>query len=48
MNSWNEFITMGGYGLYVWGSLGMVLVCLGIELTGLQARFKSLVSRKRR
>ena len=28
-NSFSEFLAMGGYGLYVWGSLGVcVLVCV--------------------
>ena len=28
-NSFGDFLTMGGYGLYVWGSLGVcALVCV--------------------
>jgi len=38
---------MGGYGLYVWGSLGMVLVCVVAELIGLQLRNNSLKNKKR-
>ena len=30
--SLNEFLAMGGYGLYVWGSYGMTLLCLLIEI----------------
>ncbi|MFZ5526500.1 MAG: heme exporter protein CcmD [Pseudomonadota bacterium] len=30
-SSWQAFIEMGGYGLYVWGSLGMVLVAIALE-----------------
>ncbi len=27
--SWSDFLAMGGYGLYVWGSVGAcVLVCI--------------------
>ena len=26
-NSFDEFIHMGGYGLYVWGSYGLTLPC---------------------
>ena len=28
----NEFLAMGGYGLYVWGSYGMALVCISLEV----------------
>lgn len=41
MNSWGGFIAMGGYGLYVWGSVGMVVFCLIVEQIGLRVRFKS-------
>jgi heme exporter protein D len=30
-NSTAEFLAMGGYGGYVWGSFGVVAVLLGIE-----------------
>ena len=30
-NSWNEFLQMGGYGLYVWGSYGVTLVVMLAE-----------------
>jgi heme exporter protein D len=30
-NSFNDFVHMGGYGLYVWGSAGMALVLMLIE-----------------
>ncbi len=29
--SWHAFVDMGGYGLYVWGSFGVVALALGIE-----------------
>ena len=29
--SWQDFAAMGGYGLYVWGSLGVVLGTLALE-----------------
>jgi heme exporter protein D len=29
--SFDEFIRMGGYGLYVWGSYGVVLVVMVLE-----------------
>ncbi len=39
-SSWSQFIAMGGYGLYVWGSFGMCVVVLGMEvaLIGLRRR----------
>ena len=34
--SWSEFWFMGGYGLYVWGSMGMTALLLLLEMV--QAR----------
>jgi len=31
-NSWTEFWTMGGYGLYVWGSFGVTALCVALEM----------------
>ena len=31
-NSWQDFWAMGGYGLYVWGSFGMTLMCIAGEV----------------
>ena len=31
-NSWSEFWTMGGYGLYVWGSFGVTALCVALEM----------------
>jgi heme exporter protein D len=30
-NSFEEFIHMGGYGLYVWGSYGLTLLLMLVE-----------------
>ena len=30
--SWNDFWAMGGYGLYVWGSYGVVALGLLLEV----------------
>jgi heme exporter protein D len=30
-NSFSEFVHMGGYGLYVWGSYGLTLVLMLVE-----------------
>ncbi|HUL92987.1 MAG TPA: heme exporter protein CcmD [Burkholderiales bacterium] len=38
--SWENFLAMGGYGLYVWGSYLVTLVLMVVEL-GLLARRKS-------
>ncbi|MBC7609985.1 MAG: heme exporter protein CcmD [Polaromonas sp.] len=33
-NSFGDFLAMGGYGLYVWGSLGVcAVVCIAEPLT---------------
>jgi heme exporter protein D len=36
--SWDAFWSMGGYGLYVWGSYGMVVAVLAIEIWQLKTR----------
>ena len=48
--SWNlnwanvsEFLAMGGYGLYVWGSFGATALVLIAELWSLAARRRALV-----
>ena len=28
----SEFLAMGGYGLYVWGSYGVAALCIAIEI----------------
>ena len=30
-NSLGQFLEMGGYGLYVWGSYGVALLLMGLE-----------------
>ena len=37
-NSFSEFISMGGYGFYVWGSYGVTFVLLVAELMMLRSR----------
>ena len=34
----SEFFAMGGYGLYVWGSYAVTLLCIAIELASLRLR----------
>ncbi len=37
-----EFIGMGGYGLYVWGSLGLMALVMAIEVWQIGARLRAL------
>jgi heme exporter protein D len=39
--NWPEFFSMGGYGLYVWGSYLTALIVLGGEVVLLMRRMKS-------
>lgn len=39
--SWQEFVAMGGYGAYVWGSFGVAALALGIECLLLHRRLRS-------
>ncbi|HEV8590293.1 MAG TPA: heme exporter protein CcmD [Pyrinomonadaceae bacterium] len=41
-NSLSEFISMGGYGVYVWGSFGVTSVLLTAEIIMLRARKRKL------
>ena len=38
---WPEFWSMGGYGVYVWGSYGITLVLVAAELLRLRARTRA-------
>ncbi|CAM3746901.1 heme exporter protein CcmD [Polaromonas hydrogenivorans] len=39
----SDFVAMGGYALYVWGSVGMFLACLAGEWLALGWRRKDIV-----
>ena len=39
---WSDFLAMGGYGLYVWGSFGMCAVVLVLEIALLKLRRRAL------
>ncbi len=41
-SSWSEFVAMGGYGLYVWGSFAMCAAVLVLELGLLAIRRRAL------
>ena len=40
--SWSDFFAMGGYALYIWGSIIVVAVCMLGEVFGLKLRRKAL------
>ena len=39
-NSLSEFLAMGGYGLYVWGSFGITFLAMAFEVWLLNKRSK--------
>jgi len=39
--SFGEFLAMGGYGLYVWGSYVITLLLIALELALLAARHRA-------
>lgn len=38
-----DFVAMGGYGLYVWGSIGACALAVAGELVALSARRRTLI-----
>lgn len=44
--SWSEFFSMGGFGLYVWGSYGITLVLLAGEVLMLWKRKRNIKRRE--
>jgi len=42
-DSWSDFFAMGGYALYVWGSIIMVAGCMLGEVASLMLRRKSIL-----
>ena len=43
-NGLNDFLSMGGYGFYVWVSFGATLLCIGMELIFLKRRSRVISS----
>jgi len=43
--SWQNFVAMGGYGLYVWGSYIVTLVVLVAEIVSLIMRRRGVIER---
>ena len=41
--SMGEFLSMGGYGFYVWGSYGVTFALLAAEIALLRARRRRIV-----
>lgn len=44
-NSWNDFFAMGGYALYVWGSVLAVAAGIAVEVASVRFRLKAIRSR---
>jgi heme exporter protein D len=42
--SWQNFLAMGGYGLYVWGSYAVTLAVLVAEIVALAARRRGVIA----
>lgn len=40
--NWSEFLAMGGYGLYVWGSYGVTAVVLILNVLAARRREKNV------
>jgi len=47
-NSLSDFLSMGGYGLYVWGSFVLTAAVLGWELLALRQRRRRALDEVRR
>ena len=47
-NSLSDFLAMGGYALYVWGSYGVAALLVAIELAALRARRMKAMDELRR
>jgi heme exporter protein D len=46
--SWDEFWAMGGYGMYVWGSYGVFMLAILIEIILLRRGQKETLKRLKR
>jgi len=47
-NSFSDFIAMGGYGLYVWGSFGVTALIMAIEPIVVSRNRKTTIARLKR
>jgi heme exporter protein D len=39
--SWSDFVSMGGYGLYVWGSYAVTVIVLAAEIASVRRRSRA-------
>jgi heme exporter protein D len=46
--SWDNFLRMGGYGFFVWGSYGMAVAIVAVEVWQLKVRRRRAVAELRR
>jgi heme exporter protein CcmD len=46
MKSWSQFFEMGGYAFYVWGSFGVGLSLMGVEVLLLLRRRRHVLLRQ--
>jgi heme exporter protein D len=46
--SLDNFLAMGGYALYVWGSYGMTALLIAVEIVALRARRRRAMDELRR
>lgn len=44
--SWQEFVTMRGYGFYVWGSFGACALAMVIESLWVRRRLRAIEARR--
>jgi len=43
-HTWNDFVAMGGYAPYVWGSVGATAAALALEVLALRARRRAALA----
>jgi heme exporter protein D len=47
-NSFSDFLAMGGYGLYVWGSFGVTVLIMAVEPIMVARNRKTTITRLQR
>ena len=45
--SWSDFVAMGGYGLYVWGSYLVTFALIAVELVAVRRRGRAAIDSAR-
>ena len=46
-SNWSDFLAMGGYGLYVWSSLGVCALVCAVEPISLNLKRRALLAEVR-